>query len=75
MLDYNDLLWIFTPWEEQKLAITRALVPGVLVLVSSTYGHSGVARTFTLVKYRRPTVAQDVRDYVFSCGCRGRKQA
>ena len=59
------------------MAVARALVPGVLALVHSAYGHPGVARTLLLIKgkYGWPTVAQDVREYVLSCGCRKRKRA
>ena len=59
------------------MTIPRALLQGVLGLVHSTNGHPGVARTLLLVKgkYRWPTVAQDVREYVLSCGCRRRKRA
>ena len=41
----NDLLWSTPQGEAPKLAIPRALVPGLLALVHSTYGHSSVART------------------------------
>ena len=77
VLDDNHLLWSTPQGEAPKLAIPRALVPGVLALVHSTYGHPGVARTLLLVKgkYAWPTVAQDVREYVLSCGCRRRKRA
>ena len=75
VLDGNDLLWSVPRGETPKLAIPRALVPGVLALVLSTYGHPGVARTLLLNKgeYGWPTVAQDVREYVLSCVCRRRK--
>lgn len=76
--DYiNDLLWSAPPGEEPKLAITRTLTPGVLVLVHSVYGHPGVARTRMLVrgKYRWLTVAQNIRDCALSCGCRRRNRA
>ena len=70
VLDDNDLLLSVPRGEAPKLAIPRALVPGVLALVHSTYGHPGVARTLLLVKgmHGWPTVAQDVREYVLSCG-------
>ena len=76
VLDDNVLLWRAPVGGAPKLAIPRALVP-VLALVHSTYGHPGVAQTLLLVKgkYRWPTVAQDVRDYVLSCGCMRRKRA
>lgn len=75
-VDDNDF-WNTTPGEESKLAIPRALVPGVLALIHSTYDHPGVGRTLMLVrgKYQWTTVAQDVKDYVFSCGCKRRKRA
>ena len=43
----------------------------------STYGHPGVAWAHLLIKgrYGWPTVAQDVREYVLSCGCRRKKRA
>ena len=77
VLDDNDLLWNAPLGEEPKLAIPRALVPGVLALVHSTYGHPGVARNLMMVrgKYWWPIVAQNVRDYALSCGCRRRKRA
>ena len=77
ILDDNDLLWNAPPGGEPKLAIPRALVPGVLALVHSTYGHPGVARTLLLTraKYWWPSMARDVREYVLSCGCRRRKRA
>ena len=55
----------------------RALVLGILALVHSTYGPLDVTWTLVLVrdKYQWPTVAQDVRDYVLSCGCIRRKRA
>lgn len=68
MLDDNDLLWNAPPREEPKLTIPRALVPGILVLVYSAYGHPGAARTLLLIrgKYRWPTVVEDVGEYVIS---------
>ena len=59
------------------MAIPRALVPGVLALVHSTYGQPGVARTILLTraKYWWQSLALDVREYVLSCGCRRRKRA
>ena len=41
--DDNDLLWSAPEGEAPNLLIPRALVPGVLELVHSTYGRSGVA--------------------------------
>ena len=59
------------------MAIPRALVPDVLALEHSTYGHTGEVRTLLLGKgrYRWPIVAQNVREYVLSCGYRRRKRA
>ena len=39
VLNDNDLLWIAPQGEAPKLAIPRALVPGVLALVHSAYGN------------------------------------
>lgn len=73
----DDLLWSAPQREAPKLAIPRALVPDVLALVHSTYGHPGEVRTLLLVKgrYRRSIVAQNIREYVLSCGYRPRKRA
>ena len=62
--------------EDPKLAIPRVMVPGILALVRSTFGHPGVARTALLVqnKYHWPMLVKGVREYVLSCGCR-RKRA
>lgn len=77
LLDDEGLLWYAPKGADPKLAIPRVLVPGVLALVHSTFGHPGVARTTLLVqgKYTWSTLIKDVREYVFSCGCRRRKRA
>ena len=72
MLDHNVLLWNTPFGGEPKLAIPRALVPGVLALVHSTYGHPGVARTLLLTRAKDwwQLMTQDVWEYVLSRGCR-----
>ena len=77
VVEDNDLLWSAPPKKEPKLAIPRALVPGMLALAHGTYGHPGVARILLLVgdTYWWPTIAQDTRDDVLSCGCRRKKRA
>jgi len=77
LLDDEGLLWYAPKGEDPKLVIPRVMVPGVLALVHSTFGHPGVARTTLLVqgKYNWPTLVRDVREYVLSCGCRRRKRA
>ena len=47
------------------------MVPGILAIVHTTYGHPGVARTTELVqrKYHWTSLKSDVRDYVLYCGC------
>ena len=43
-----DLLWNAPPGGGAKLAMPRAVVPGVLALVHSTYENPGVAPTLLL---------------------------
>ena len=52
------------------------LIPEVLSLVHSTFGHPGVARTTLSVRneYSWPSLRKEVRQYVLSCGCRQRKR-
>ena len=76
LVDDHGLLWK-TPkdmpkGEIAKLVTPRALVPGMLALVHSTFGQPGVARTTLAVqaKYSWPILTKDVREYVLSCGCR-----
>ena len=76
LTDDNGVLWYAPRGQKPTLAIPRTLIPGVLSLVHSTFGHPGVARTTLLVrqKYSWPTLRKDVRQYVLSCGCRRRKR-
>ena len=68
---------VCTPGSILRLAIPRSLVPDILVLVHTTYGHPGVARTTELAqrKYHRTSLKGDIRNYVLSCGCRRRKRS
>ena len=77
MMDDNGLLWIAPMGKTPRLAVPQSLIPGILVLVHSTYGHPGTARTMTLVslRYYWPTLTKDVRNSVLSCGCRRRKRS
>ena len=61
LLDDEGLLWYAPKGEDPKLVIPRVMVPGVLALVHSTFGHPGVARTTLLVqgKYNWPTLVRD----------------
>ena len=76
-MDDEGILWHIPDGEDPKLAIPRAMIPGVLALVHSTFGHPGMARTTLLIqsKYHWPTLVKDAREYVLSCGCRRRKRA
>ena len=47
--DDNGLLWYITPGSTLRLAIPHSLVPDILPLVHTTYGHSGIAQTTELV--------------------------
>ena len=75
--DDDEFLWYVPPGSILRLAVPRSLVPGILALVHTTYGHPGVARTIELVqrKYHRISPISDVRDYVLSCGCRRLKRS
>ena len=68
----------YAPGEKKNiLAIPRTLIPGVLSLVHSTFGHPGAARTtlpFVRDKYSWSSLRKGVRQYVLSCGCRQRKR-
>ena len=50
LLDDEAILWYSSKGEDRKLAIPRMMIPGVLALVHSTFGHPGVARTTLLVQ-------------------------
>ena len=75
--DDDGRFWYAPPGSMLRLAIPRSLVPGILALVHTTYGHPGVARTTELVqrKHRWTSLKSDVRDCVLSCGCRRLKAA
>ena len=75
--DDNGLLWYAPPGSILRRAIPRFLIPGVLALVHTTYGHSGVTRTTELAQrnYHWTSLKSDVRDYVLSCGCRRVKRS
>ena len=70
--DDDGLLWYAPPGSILRLAVPRSLVPGILALFHTTYGHPGVARTTELMqrKYHWTSLKSDVRDYVLSCGRR-----
>ena len=70
--DDNRLLWYAPPGSILCLAIHRSLVPGILALFHTTYGHRGVARTTQLVQRNLhwTSLKNDARDYVLACGCR-----
>ena len=76
LTDDNGVLWYAPRRQKPTVAMPRTFMPGVLSLVQSTFGHPGEARTTLLVreKYSWPTLRKDVRQYVLSCGCRGRKR-
>ena len=76
----NQRRWtslVCTPGYILRLAIPRSLVPGILALVHTTYGHPGVARTTELTqrKYHWTSLIGDIRNYVLSCGCRRLKRS
>ena len=75
--DDDGLLWYAPPGSILSLAILRSLMPGILALVHTTYGHPGVARISELTqrKYHWTSLKGDVRDYVLSCGCRRLKMS
>ncbi|CAN0591494.1 unnamed protein product, partial [Laminaria digitata] len=50
LVDDEGILWHTHNGEDPKLAIPRAMIPGVLALVHSTFGHPGVARTTLLIQ-------------------------
>ena len=61
--DDEGLLWYAPKGVDPKLPIPRVMVPGVLALVHSTFGHPSVPRTTLLVqgKYNWSTLVKDVR--------------
>ena len=70
VIDDNGLLWV-APWGKiPRLAFPLSLVPGIMALAHSTYGHPGTARTTVLISHRYcwPTLIKDVKDYVLSRG-------
>ena len=75
--DYNGLLWYALPGSILRVAIPRSLVPGILALVLTTYGHLGVPRTTELVqrKYHWTSLQSKVGDHVLTCGCRRIKRS
>ena len=75
--DDDGLLWYAPPGSILRLAIPRSLIPGILALVHTTYGHPGVARTTELTqrKYHWTSLKGDIRNYVLSCGCRRLKRS
>ena len=66
--DDDGLLWYAPPGSILRLVIPRSLVPGILALVHTTYGHPGVARTTELTqrKYHWTSLKGDIRNYVLS---------
>ena len=77
VLDDNGLLWV-APWGKiPRFAVPRSIVPGIMALAHSTYGHPGTARFTALISnwFCWLTLIKDVRDYVLSCGCRRRKRS
>ena len=75
VMDDNGLSWVAPRGKIPRLAVPRSLVPGIIALAHSTYGHPGTAKTTSLISHRYcwPTLIKDVRDYALSCGCRRRK--
>ena len=57
------ILWHASNDEDPKLAIPKAMIPRLLALVHSTFGHPGVAGTKLLIqgKYSWFTLVKDVR--------------
>ena len=49
LLDNDGILWYFLKGKDPKLAKSRVMIPEVLSLVHSTFGHSRIARTTLLV--------------------------
>lgn len=78
LLDHRDLLW-YAPARKRKPALTihHALVSDLISLVHTMHSHPGVASTLVLLRKRFHwlTRTRDVREYVFSCGCRRRKRS
>ena len=68
---------VCTPGSILRLVIHRSLVPGILALVHTTYGHPGVARTTELTqrKYHWTSLKGDIRNYVLSCECQRLKRS
>lgn len=58
-------------------ATPRSLIAGVLTIVHTTHGHPRIAMPTALgtAKLLWPSMKQDVRGYVLSCGCRRRKRS
>ena len=77
VMDANGLLWVAPQENISRLAVPRSLDPGTMALAHSTYGHPGTSSTTALITHRYywPTLIKDVRDYVLSCRCRGRKRS
>ena len=75
--DDNGLHWYAPPGSILRLAIPRALVPGILALIHTPYGHPRVVRTTDLTqrKYHWTSLKSDIRDYVLSCECRRLKRS
>ena len=48
--DGDGLLWYPPPGSILRLTIPHSLIPGILALVHTTYGHPGVARTTELIQ-------------------------
>ena len=73
VMDDDGLLWV----APRRLAVSQSLIRGIIALAHRTYGRPGTARTTALTsgRYCWPTLIRDVRDYVFSCGCRCRKRS
>ena len=72
VMDNNGLLWVAPLGKIPRLAVPQSLVPVIMALAYSIYGHPGTARTTALIsrRYGWPTLIRDVTDYFLSCGWR-----
>ena len=67
MIDDNGLLWVAPLGKIPRLAVPQSLVPGIMALAHSTYGHLETAKNIALIsrRYCWPTLIRDVGDYFF----------
>lgn len=72
LLHGGNLLWIPSQGQAPRLAIPRFLIPGVLALVHSTFGHLGVAKTTKVVGCLR--ILMDSAHVSVGLPCYGRRQ-